>query len=35
MHAKVDALPEAAHRPPHDARESTRPIRALNADSRC
>ncbi len=31
MHAKVYPLPEAApHRPPHDARESTRPIRALN-----
>ncbi len=30
MHAKVESLPEFTHRPPQGARESTRPIRALN-----
>ncbi len=30
MHAKVSTLPEATNGSPHDARQSTRPIRALN-----
>jgi IclR family transcriptional regulator, mhp operon transcriptional activator len=30
MHAKVDPLPASNDRPPHGARESTRPIRALS-----